>query len=296
MKPVIFIILIILLPVCISIVYVINQKNQPVQKWYNTVLYWLAGYLYPTGCTFIHAMITEPDYRYKYGHSYLSLIESGNSGYITGGVMLLAGMAMLIFMFTERQQASLAKILLQALFFIVAAYYFLLDLFVYDVWLLILLPLFYTIFHGILLYFMVTRYDHAKPDKYYLTTGIAALCLSVAAYFKVLFAQNLFYSLPEVAPECFIVTAAAKGHPNIVKSYVKNDGEKIMNRQLEEFYAFEYWLVNHFPRFHQRLRKRYNVIGPVIARRLNAPWKADLMYFTLKPLQYMIKPVLIFFN
>lgn len=111
----------------------------------------------------------------------------------------------------------------------------------------------------------------------------------VAQYEK---ARNTYSELPAEMPGgCFVVSAAAKGHRRVVGSRPGADGRP-ENDQLVTLRRFEHTLATSHPELHHPLRCIYNCVGPRVARRLDRPWKADLAYLMLKPLEWTAAPVL----
>lgn len=120
--------------------------------------------------------------------------------------------------------------------------------------------------------------------KTYISAFVGSLPLWI---WSILWSRNIYASLPDTAPSCFVVTAASRGHHRVVGplfEITRRDGARIANRQLLTFWQFEGVWRDHFPRFHCAFRHIYNCVGPVIARRLTTPWLADTVYFALKPL------------
>ena len=105
---------------------------------------------------------------------------------------------------------------------------------------------------------------------------------------KIRLAQAQYEALPNAPPqECFIVTAATRGHRRWVGSWFDPQRERLVNRQLLRLWRFEALLRSRLPRVHALLRRVYNRVGPPIARAINAPWRADLVYLLLKPLELL---------
>jgi hypothetical protein len=105
-------------------------------------------------------------------------------------------------------------------------------------------------------------------------------------------AKRIYEQLPEEIPpsygDCFIVSAAAKGHPNIVQSWISPTLGKPVNRQWYVFKGFEMALAQQFPRLHRLLRRIYNRVGPFIAKQIRYRWQADLVYLLLKPAEWAV--------
>jgi hypothetical protein len=105
--------------------------------------------------------------------------------------------------------------------------------------------------------------------------------------------RSIYAALPDKAPDgCFIVTAAGHGHAEFVGPHFEvehNGRRRLANQQLVTFWQFEnLWRVSS-PRSHALFRKIYNRVGPVVARRISSPWLADLMFFALKPLEWLAR-------
>jgi len=89
---------------------------------------------------------------------------------------------------------------------------------------------------------------------------------------------------------CFVCTAAAKGHPCVVRSepYVGPDGERsAVNDQLRRLKAWELLLAAVSPGLHRRCRWAYNRVGPKLASALRHPLLADAGYLALKPAEWL---------
>ncbi len=115
----------------------------------------------------------------------------------------------------------------------------------------------------------------------------------VSLYAKMLAARSLYDSLPDEPPDCFIVTAAARGHPGFVGSRYEPPAGRWENAQLRRMRAFERYLMRNFPAVHRTLRRVYNVIGPAVAGRIRSPIVADLTYLLLKPVELLAWAVLL---
>ncbi|HEX4265489.1 MAG TPA: DUF6688 family protein [Verrucomicrobiae bacterium] len=102
-----------------------------------------------------------------------------------------------------------------------------------------------------------------------------------ASYFK-------YATLPQHPPDCFVVTAASRGHLGFVGPFhsVQRRGHtRIVNQQLITLWQFEALWRRRVPRVHAAFRRAYNVLGPLVARRINRPWMADICYLTIKPFE-----------
>lgn len=116
--------------------------------------------------------------------------------------------------------------------------------------------------------------------------------VAVAWLVKIPLAMAMYRELPETAPEdCFVVTAATRGHRGFVGSWFDSGQKRLLNQQLLTFWAFEKWLNKFSPRGHRWLRAVYNRVGPVVARMIVFRWQADVIYILLKPLEIATRAV-----
>ena len=96
-------------------------------------------------------------------------------------------------------------------------------------------------------------------------------------------------------PDCYIATAAMRGHPQFVDSETiqRADGKSMqVNKQLQRLKCAELALMAVAPRFHQFSRKVYDVIGKRLAHRIQNPFIADVAYLLLKPGEWMARSLL----
>ncbi len=122
----------------------------------------------------------------------------------------------------------------------------------------------------------------------WLTVYTAAWAFSIYRMFQ------LYAALPKSPPDCYIATAAARGHPAVVGSHpvhMKN-GTLMVNRQLQTLKLAELTLMALTPGFHRPLRRFYDIIGRPLAHRLTHPLLADLAYLLLKPAEFISRAIL----
>jgi len=103
---------------------------------------------------------------------------------------------------------------------------------------------------------------------------------------SVWWSYKTYLSLPDHADRCFVVTAASQGHRTFVGPFLEiqhRDRNRVANQQLATLWAFEALWRHSAPRTHATFRRVYNVVGPIIARRITSPWIADVLYVALKP-------------
>jgi hypothetical protein len=107
-----------------------------------------------------------------------------------------------------------------------------------------------------------------------------------------LWSYKTYLSLPDQVQDCFVVTAASRGHQEFVGPFLNvphRGRNRIANQQLATLWAFEVLWRNAAPRTHGAFRSIYNLIGPVIARRITSPWTADVFYLALKPAEFLAR-------
>ena len=95
----------------------------------------------------------------------------------------------------------------------------------------------------------------------------------------------------------YLCTVAAGGHEKVVKPIrlgVRHGHKVIVNRQLCIANAFEQILEERTPVFHKHLRHFYDTYGFPIAKVIHSPYMADLIYFVMKPLEWLFLMVLYF--
>lgn len=101
---------------------------------------------------------------------------------------------------------------------------------------------------------------------------------------------------PNVAmDEHYLCTVAAGGHERIVKPIRMGErhGHRIVvNRQLLIANAFEQVLEEKTPRMHRAIRNFYDKHGYPVARHIRTKSAADIVYFIMKPLEWIFLIVL----
>jgi hypothetical protein len=116
-----------------------------------------------------------------------------------------------------------------------------------------------------------------------------------ALRFDILKMYELYAALPPTPPDCYVATAAARGHPWFVRSWAVQyaDGTSIqVNRQLQHLKCVELALMAIHPGLHKLLRKTYDTIGKPLTPRIQNPLIADLAYLLLKPCEWLAGLVL----
>lgn len=96
--------------------------------------------------------------------------------------------------------------------------------------------------------------------------------------------QNIYYD------EHYLCTVAAGGHRRVVKPIrmgVRHGHPVIVNRQLCVANAFEQILEERVPDLHRRIRNFYDRYGFPVAKLIRSPYAADVVYFIMKPLEWV---------
>ncbi len=97
----------------------------------------------------------------------------------------------------------------------------------------------------------------------------------------------------------YLCTVAAGGHKKIVKPVrfgIRRDQKIVVNRQLLAANAFEDLIMEKLPRFHKAVRGFYDKYGYPISRHITTPFRADIVYILMKPLEYIFVFVLYLFD
>jgi hypothetical protein len=136
----------------------------------------------------------------------------------------------------------------------------------------------------------------ASDTRHLLPRGLG-VTVWVASYvtawrYDILKMHELYAELPLVPPDCYIATAAARGHPAFVHASPLRlaDGKIIrVNCQLQIFKSAELAMMALAPRLHAILRRMYDAIGKPLAGGIRHPLLADAAYLSLKPAEWLAK-------
>ena len=98
-------------------------------------------------------------------------------------------------------------------------------------------------------------------------------------------ATELYNELPPTQGDCYVATAAAAGHPLVVRSTSGGvaASPRAINPQLQTLKLAEIAIAANWPGAHRRVRRFYNWLWPRLAAQLSTPWRADAAYLLLKP-------------
>jgi hypothetical protein len=123
--------------------------------------------------------------------------------------------------------------------------------------------------------------------------GLAAWlgAYALAWRFDILKMYELYAALPpSPPPDCYVATAAARGHPRFVGARMvrRLDGSVMpVNRQLQRLKCLELAFLAVAPNFHRNLRRVYDRAGKWLASYIRNPYAADLAYLSLKPGEWL---------
>ncbi len=101
--------------------------------------------------------------------------------------------------------------------------------------------------------------------------------------------SEAYAALPTTPPECYVTTAAARGHRRVVGSAsvpLAGGGSFHANEQLRRFKLAELVLLAALPGGHRSIRRVYDRIGRQAAGWIRSPIAADFAYLALKPLEW----------
>lgn len=123
-------------------------------------------------------------------------------------------------------------------------------------------------------------------------TGILAWLggFTGAWIFSVLKTMEIYAALPPQPPDCYIATAAARGHPSIVRSQPVRlaDGTLMqVNPQLQRLKCVDLALLATSPKVHKWIRRIYDVLGRKLAAQIKNPILADVAFLILVPVEWI---------
>lgn len=136
----------------------------------------------------------------------------------------------------------------------------------------------------------IKRRGHIEPaHRTAIVMWFSAVAMTLAV--KIPLAMRVFAALPVERPagygDCFVVSAAAQGHPRFVCSRFDAAVGLPVNKQLLTLRAFENALAKCQPTTHRHLRRIYGRVGPPVAARIRSPFVADVVYLLLKPAEWL---------
>jgi len=156
---------------------------------------------------------------------------------------------------------------------------------------LMLAPIYTLIWYGWITWGFLSKKENKTIQKIARDSSLISLPFMGAA---VVYAQKLYESLPDIAPECYVVSATALAPTRFVTMIPDPSNGRLLSKQLLIIKAFEYaWIASH-DSSHVFFRFFYNRTGPMFARIISLhPLLAALAYFSLKPAEYLALDFLI---
>ncbi len=100
-----------------------------------------------------------------------------------------------------------------------------------------------------------------------------------------------YAQLPTENQGCYITTAAARGHRCVVRSEAIRIGAGVrhINDQMRYLKCGELVLRHVAPRGHRLCRGLYDLVGPPVAALVVHPLLADIVYFSFKPAEWLVR-------
>jgi hypothetical protein len=102
--------------------------------------------------------------------------------------------------------------------------------------------------------------------------------------------KEMYASLPDTPPDCFVATASSKSYPFIVGQlihYKRHSSIKHASKQMIHFWMFEKIWKKHAALSHRYFRIFYNRWGRKLAKHINHPLMASLFFILLKPFEWL---------
>lgn len=97
-------------------------------------------------------------------------------------------------------------------------------------------------------------------------------------------AIDAYSKLPTTHSGCYIATATLRGHRRFIGRRIV--AGRPLSPQLAILKSGELALRDRWPGLHRAMRAVYDTVGPRIARRIRHPLVADVVYLTLKPIEW----------
>lgn len=150
------------------------------------------------------------------------------------------------------------------------------------------------------LYYSIRSVQLIKSGGYSIKSCVLAVCGSIPFWIaSIIWSRKIYSALPDQPPSCFIVTAAACGHKAFVGPFVEiqhHGHRQEANQQLLTLWQLEAMWSVRAPRSHRHFRRVYNIVGPIVARRITTPFVADVAYLAIKPMEMAARLILYVFD
>ncbi|QKY71497.1 DUF6688 family protein [Lentibacillus sp. CBA3610] len=164
----------------------------------------------------------------------------------------------------------------------------------------------------LLFFFRVTQHYQKMPRLWAITLFPVLIIIQLIlvlfgqrpdSFIRVFLETSSFnYSvIPAPKPEIvkgdghYLCTVSARGHKKLVKpvrSGIRKESRITVNRQLLIANAFENIMEQYIPKSHKIIRTFYDNYGYPISKHINSKWKADAVYFLMKPVELFFLLVL----
>ncbi|MCP4411257.1 MAG: hypothetical protein GY808_01600 [Gammaproteobacteria bacterium] len=144
---------------------------------------------------------------------------------------------------------------------------------------------------------LLRTYELSRQYHIKHSLGILVWLVSFIGAWRIAVLKTLevYASLPTSSPDCYIATAAAKGHPRFVKSKPVATGDNRtvqINIQVKNFKCAELALMTVFPGGHKICRRLYDCVGTRLAHIVTHPILADMVYVSLKPIEWSFRTIM----
>ena len=256
------------------------NKNKDFYKSHRNLLF--IGLVIVPNIIFIASFLLAPEYRSE-DDDWYDYIHLGWASMAIWPIYLFASISLTKAIYNiEYMITSIANYIMVITLAAISAWYMTLTSLIFG----------FSCFNYIIFLIVIYRKNRFQPFNYlFLILGWLSILL-FSIFEKIFIAKEFYNRLPYSIidyNDCFIVSAAANGHPKIVKSTINPNTGKIVNYQLYVFRTFEAKLASSFPNIHRKLRIIYNRIGPCIAKQIRYRWQADVIYLLLKPLELVVR-------
>jgi hypothetical protein len=144
-------------------------------------------------------------------------------------------------------------------------------------------------------YMAFSVFRHNRGDRFQFTLRqLLGVTTWLAAYMgcwrlSVILMLREYATLPTEAPDCYVCTAASRGHRWLVRAeeHFGTSGEvHRVNDQMRRLKCAELVLKQSAPSVHRACRAIYDRVGPPMAATLVHPLLADVAYLSLKPAEW----------
>lgn len=126
---------------------------------------------------------------------------------------------------------------------------------------------------------------------------IGVLCSVPFWIYSVILSKQEYLKLPDEPPDCFVVTAASRGHASIVGPFIaitRRGRARRANGQLITLWQFEDLWRMSAPKSHRLFRRIYNVWGRRATALIRNRWAADIAYVLIKPAELLARLLIAF--